>query len=1500
MKYLIVTLMFAVLPFYTARAERVWVQVTSTEELAEAKQFKVYPCTKVEDGTLMCSNAATAYSLTKSPDGSSTGALWTLEKADDGSGYYVKNELGYYWPKGSANSSTSFTCTNDKGNAQVIKIDYYEGKGFTFCNVTYNNVLNNLNTRNSIYNWWNSYQSEGNYGDKNNFFVAYAEKESVIPASVSAVNLYLDKVMLWANMNTGANDVTDLGTALTVSRAKKAVEEWGRSWTLPTADQLRSLRSNACWVWTSNYNPNSVSTYTSGFVVFTPHVDGDKGKVLASMKSGSYTYDVNSDTHIFLPVSGVAGTTTYAGQDAYLQLAGGSNPSVTVTSSASSTVYVRPIVDNNRMGVASTVTQKLDASTRVLRTGCVYEVEGNVVINGTVNEAPLTIKGDGVVVIDFKNKATLTVVAEVASRQPGIYMTGENQYLLLTGTGDLIAFGGNGEKHYQLGANGAPAVEEDPGNGGNGGQGGDGCAPGIGGLAGVGGKGGAGGTDIWNHVAGNGYDGTDGTSSGHVIIMDNVKVSTESGVTDIKSPTYQPTAGLDCYAYHGGAFSCRFDQGGGAGGNGGIGGAPAYSLCGGAGGGAGGGGGGVRGWRTWAVKHSNCVDQLNTKRGIQERVNTNGTNDVAGKNGCGGEAGESHLQATTPQNGKARRISFINGDNNSSSASGHYDNGGQWDWTATSGGKKGQNGKDGKVYVLSSLASFGNTTSCQKESWEETDFRNKLTAAMQGNSANDRSSMLGYLIHSISVDLGTTNGENVTFKAYGKEYTNSFECFNGMAVPETFAISVPSENAGKFEGYYITWRGVSFKAFDANGTVTSDFWRYLSKVVNGKRCFEFYENLMLSARYTDQTSLTVCHCLLPADVKDYSDASFRNHIAYCETNIRTVASGATASFTISPYKTLGGGVITTVDGMVLLESMYRLASNSPIKAETVREVSAKQNDTVYIYYQSRESKYTLDSSKLNAYGASYAGTAGVDYTADNASVGMGDAIKLPRIEFKTAGTDGIHYLHSGWVTSRGDTIEAGVTTTYMPLGEFTVEPIFSESALMILTALDGAEFGRGDNKQTVNTANTSLLLYNDGSATKETAMLIAGSEDIKKVYVYVKHPVGTKVNKVMAQMSSVVGGDPIRTIEVVNVEKADSLDQCYFNVPDDWTKGFDEELPVIYVTATIGKKAGSIVMNNVAKAPKYTSALAREASVPANTVVTAVTVDNKNFYTDDEYFKTLLPKYDVAVAGTLDEFEFYAGDVVYVYNKVLNSDNQASVKLTLTPAEGSGVTALELWQNQYKTTEIFTGRETQDTITYNAFYAVDAEDVMLDAKLETAAANVIVENYQPGVKLEKVFADDYDITGKVTELGTTVTYDGMQGTAYTIPAYDEQVMAIRVEGDSLPETSMMTVSYKYEGVEYTDTLAYLDGNELKYFDQELGEEISLGKQIAGYWLILSKDAPMTVRIIPNTLTAIEDITTSDKQKAEEADMPRYDIGGRRVSGNYKGLVIMRGQKIIIK
>lgn len=110
----------------------------------------------------------------------------------------------------------------------------------------------------------------------------------------------------------------------------------------------------------------------------------------------------------------------------------------------------------------------------------------------------------------------------------------------------------------------------------------------------------------------------------------------------------------------------------------------------------------------------------------------------------------------------------------------------------------------------------------------------------------------------------------------------------------------------------------------------------------------------------------------------------------------------------------------------------------------------------------------------------------------------------------------------------------------------------------------------------------------------------------------------------------------------------------------------------------------------------------------------------------------------------------------------------------------------------------------------------------------------------------------------------------------------------------------MTVSYTYEGEAYTDTLAYLNGSELTYFDQETGVEISLGKQIAGYWIILSKDTPMTVRIVPSVPTAIENIATDAEELDEEANAPRYDIGGRRVSKAYKGIVIKNGKKTMIK
>lgn len=1304
---------------------------------------------------------------------------------------------------------------------------------------------------------------------------------SAMAANISTVNLQLSKITLWGNMNHGASEVTDLGNTVSASEAATKAKEWGDAWTLPGTEQLRDICNNACWVWTTDFNPGGISTYTPGFIAFKPATDGDKGKVMKTMASSNYTYSLGNDLYVFFPVDGSTNKACYAGSAAYLQLAGGSSPSVSVSSSASGSIYVRPVVDNSKMGVNYKNAQKITSKTVALCAGNVYEVSEDVTRSGNwYCQSALTVVGNGVVVINFKNGKRLNLSAPTYSRFPALFLK-KGQTLLLMGDGELIAQGGNVSRKAESGENGDNAGWETTGRGGSGGRGGDGVAPGIGNISGIGGAGGAGGG--WGNI---GSNGTAGADAGNMIIMGNVKVTSVSGQQQSSNPSYQAQAGHAHYVYRL-AGNCWYTTGGGGGGNGGVGGTPKYSLCGGSGGGGGGGGSGVGGWTQKNYSHDENGIQNTNMRTWREKGER--------QEGYGGYAGESHIQPQVNQNGMARVFADVGGKNDGA----RTDNADPRNWFRNAGGKKGANGADGKVYVMSKLASFGDKTTCDRVDWTETDFRSNLTNAMSANTSSERSKMLGFIVHSISVDANTTGGSTITFSAYGKQYEGKFECFNGMAVPTTLTVNVPNaRNGNAFEGFYITWNGVTFKAFDANGVVTQDFWNYCSKTYNGTRVFDFYDNLVMQARYTAQTSLTVHHCVLRPGDKDTSDDNFKKNIVYSDTEIRTVSEGGQAEYTFQPYQTMGGKPINTNDNLLLSQDMYLLHASSPVKTQTKRTVQSGQQENVYIYYTPRESDYTLETSTLDTYGASYAGTAGTDYTAFN-QVQMGDVITLPRVEFKKAGTNGTHYMLSGWLTSNGDTLAATAQTLTMPLGKLKVEPLFTESALAVLTAMQGEEFGRPDRKQTVSTAGTSVLLYTDGSTTKQTAMVIAGSDKTSKIYVYVKHPTGTTVKDIKAEMTGVTSGESVRTLSVTNAALADSLGQCYIDVPADWTKGYDEECPVLYITAVFDKKRGTITPKTNARAARVSSLT---ADVPANTVATAVTVDNKNFYTDDDYFKTLIPKYGVQVAGTLADFEYYADEVVYIYNKVQNSSDQSSVKLTLTPAEGSGITAEDLWLTQYKGTEIFTGDGTKDTITYNAFYAADGVEVEMTAELETSLVNVTLENYQPNVQIAKVYADDYDITGKMAAENRVVTHNGVQGAAYWIPAYDEQMMVIRVEGDSLPETSLMTVSYTYDGEEVTDTLSYINGGAFKYWDGETGQEIQIGERLAGYWITLSKDVPMTVRIIKkDNPTAIQGIKAeAADQEKNTADEPRYTIGGQRISGNYKGIVIIGGKKVIIK
>jgi len=80
---------------------------------------------------------------------------------------------------------------------------------------------------------------------------------------------------------------------------------WGGTWRIPTTTEQQELTNNCFWKWTTNYNNSGVT----GYIVYKVKDDSDKGK--HPYYDGSYNNPVPtasytlSDTHIFLPASGV-------------------------------------------------------------------------------------------------------------------------------------------------------------------------------------------------------------------------------------------------------------------------------------------------------------------------------------------------------------------------------------------------------------------------------------------------------------------------------------------------------------------------------------------------------------------------------------------------------------------------------------------------------------------------------------------------------------------------------------------------------------------------------------------------------------------------------------------------------------------------------------------------------------------------------------------------------------------------------------------------------------------------------------------------------------------------------------------------------------------------------------------------------------------------------------------------------------------------------------------
>ncbi|MCQ2227975.1 MAG: hypothetical protein MJZ01_08730 [Bacteroidales bacterium] len=78
-----------------------------------------------------------------------------------------------------------------------------------------------------------------------------------------------------------------------------AVQTWGRTWKMPTREQLKELYNECYWVLVHTYNGKRMN----GYIVYKARKDSDKG-VKTNDDAADASYNVASDPHIFLPATG--------------------------------------------------------------------------------------------------------------------------------------------------------------------------------------------------------------------------------------------------------------------------------------------------------------------------------------------------------------------------------------------------------------------------------------------------------------------------------------------------------------------------------------------------------------------------------------------------------------------------------------------------------------------------------------------------------------------------------------------------------------------------------------------------------------------------------------------------------------------------------------------------------------------------------------------------------------------------------------------------------------------------------------------------------------------------------------------------------------------------------------------------------------------------------------------------------------------------------------------
>ena len=141
-------------------------KIPDVSQLPPGTNIQIYPHNHFREQKLALSCNGNELTSAEEAGRLAEACIWTIVDAGDGSHFYLKNNLGYYWAYQDNEPHHSLTCTKDIDSAIGISFTWDNSyKGICFWNQKDGKGLNNLNGYNRQYNWYSdpsSYDSDSN------------------------------------------------------------------------------------------------------------------------------------------------------------------------------------------------------------------------------------------------------------------------------------------------------------------------------------------------------------------------------------------------------------------------------------------------------------------------------------------------------------------------------------------------------------------------------------------------------------------------------------------------------------------------------------------------------------------------------------------------------------------------------------------------------------------------------------------------------------------------------------------------------------------------------------------------------------------------------------------------------------------------------------------------------------------------------------------------------------------------------------------------------------------------------------------------------------------------------------------------------------------------------------------------------------------------------------------------------------------------------------------